>query len=133
MEEDYRMEEYPSSENLGKRPYSTPSHSIQPSSPLIVYKLYLADGHRELVRGLEFTFVSLRAFRDVQAVGDDPKAYVIEPSDCDTRTLVTPSYLIGEMELTPVHPEHSTPPIVPSPLSLQTDGVANQHLLKEKP
>jgi len=116
INQDYQMQEYPSSENLNKRPYSTPSHSIQPSDPLVVYKLYLADGRRELVRGLQFNYVSMRTFRDVQAVGDDSKPYVIEPVDCDTRTLITPSYVVGEVELTPTTPEHSTPPILISPL-----------------
>ncbi len=121
IEEDYQMPEYPSGQSLSKRPYSTPSHSIQPSNPLIVHKLYLADGRRELVRGLEFTFVSLRTFRDVQAVGNDSKPYVIEPVDSRTRSLITPSYVIGEMELTPVTPEHSTPPILPSPLAVESE------------
>jgi hypothetical protein len=121
IEEDYQMPEYPSGQSPNKRPYATPSHSIQPSDPLIVHKLYLADGRRELVRGLEFTYVSLRTFRDVQAVGDDAKPYIIEPVDCRTRALITPSFVIGEMELTPVTPEHSTPPILPSPLAVR-DG-----------
>ncbi|MBS1991991.1 MAG: hypothetical protein JSS86_00570 [Cyanobacteria bacterium SZAS LIN-2] len=120
IEQDYQMLEYPSSDSLNKRPYATPSHSIQPSNPLVVYKLYLKDGHRELVRGLEFTYVSLRTFRDVQAVGNDSRPYIVEPSDCVTRSLITPSYVIGEMELTPVAPEHSTPPILPSPLQAST-------------
>jgi len=119
INQDYQMQEYPAADSLHKRPYTTPSHSIQPSDPLIVHKLYLADGRRELVRGLEFNYVSMRAFRDVLATGDDTKAYLIEPGDCDTRSLITPSYLIGEIELTPTTPEHSTPPILPSPLEVQ--------------
>jgi len=119
ISQDYQMQEYPSADSLNKRPYTTPSHSIQPSDPLIVHKLYLADGRRELVRGLEFNYVSLRTFRDVLAVGDDSRPYLIEPGDCDTRSLITPSYLIGEIELTPTTPEHSTPPILPSPLEVQ--------------
>ncbi|MFA7340735.1 MAG: metallopeptidase TldD-related protein [Candidatus Obscuribacterales bacterium] len=116
IKQNYLMREYPSADYLDERPYVTPSHSIQPSNPLIVYKLFLNDGHRELVRGLEFAYVSLRTFRDVQAVGNDPKPYIMEPMDYWTRSLITPSYLIGELELTPIAPEHSTPPILPSPL-----------------
>lgn len=115
----YEMREYPSSDYLDEQPYDTPSHSVQPTNPLIVYKLYLSDGHRELVRGLEFAYVSLRTFRDVQAVGNDPKHYIVEPYDCRTRSLITPSYLIGELELMPIAPEHSAPPIVTSPLQAQ--------------
>lgn len=116
IRQNYQMREYPSADRLDERPYATPSHTVQPSKPLIVYKLFLNDGHRELVRGLEFAYVSLRTFRDVQAVGNDPKPYITEPMDYWTRSLITPSYLIGELELTPIAPEHSTPPILPSPL-----------------
>lgn len=124
MRNDYEMREYPAADNLDERPYSTPTYSISPSYPLIVYKLFLNDGHRELVRGLEFAYVSLRTFRDVQAVGNDARPYIVEPSDYWTRCLITPSYLIGELELTQIAPEHATPPILPSPL--QEHFVAKQ-------
>ena len=113
--DDYQMQEYPSGQHRDTRPYVTPSYSLQPGSPGIVYKLY-PDGKRELVRGLEFRNISLRAFRDIQAVGDDPTAQIVEPQDSAARALITPSYVIGELELTPVKPDHSTLPIMPSPL-----------------
>ena len=68
------------------------------------------------MRGLEFRFVSLRAFKDIQAVMDDAAAYLVEPNDYVPRHLITPSYLVGELELSPVKPEYSTPPTLPSPL-----------------
>ncbi len=113
--DDYQMQEYPSGQHRDMRPYVTPSYSLQPGSPGIVYKLY-PDGRRELVRGLEFRNISLRAFRDIQAVGDDATAQIVEPQDSAARALVIPSYVIGELELTPVKPDHSTLPIMPSPL-----------------
>ncbi|CAN5277488.1 hypothetical protein BH11CYA1_BH11CYA1_10070 [soil metagenome] len=119
IKQNYLLREYPSADYLEEQPYDTPSQSVQPTDPLIVYKLFLSDGHRELVRGLEFAYVSLRTFRDVQAVGNDSKPYILEPNDCVTRTLITPSYLIGELELRPIAAEHSTPPILPSPLQVQ--------------
>lgn len=118
IRQNYEMREYPSANYLAEQPYDTPSHSVQPTDPLIVYKLFLTDGHRELVRGLEFAYVSLRTFRDVQVVGNDPKPFIVQPVDSWTRTLITPSYLIGELELMPIAPEHSTPPILPSPLQV---------------
>ncbi len=129
MQNDYEMREYPSSDHLDERPYSKPSHSTRPTDPLSVYKLYLNDGHRELVRGLEFAYVSLRTFRDVQAVGNDPRPYIVEPSDYWTRSLITPSYLIGELELRQVAPEHSTPPILTSPLQEQSGEKPPQNSL----
>jgi hypothetical protein len=119
MTDDYQMQEYPSGQHRDKRPYVTPSYSQQPGYPQLVYKLYPADGRRELVRGLEFRTMSLRAFRDIQAVGNDAKPQMIEPADSDARALVIPSFVIGELELTPVTPDHSTPPILPGPLATE--------------
>jgi TldD protein len=115
----YHMIEFPKRDSgSAPRSYATPSYSRQPSDPIIAYKLYLKDGHRELVRGLEFRYVSLRAFRDIQAVGDDARAYIVEAYDYVTRHLVTPSYLVGELELAPVKEQHASSPLLPSPLSL---------------
>jgi hypothetical protein len=115
MYDDYQMQEYPSGQHR-ERPYVTPSYSTQPGSPGVVYKLY-PDGKRELVRGLEFRNISLRAFRDIQAVGDDGSVQIVEPQDSAARALVIPSYVIGELELTPVKPDHTTLPIAPNPLA----------------
>jgi hypothetical protein len=124
--DDFHLYEYPSTKGgPSVRPYATPSYSRQPSNPIEVYKLYISDWRREPVRGLEFRYVSLRAFRDIQAVLPDDKPYLVEPYDCVARHIVTPSFLIGELELTPEKNEHSTPPILPSPVSeLKEQGVA---------
>jgi hypothetical protein len=124
LEQDFQLPEYPSASYLSFRPYDTPSQSIQPRNPLVVYKLHLPDGKRELVRGLEFAYVSIRSFRDVLATGNDAKPYIIEPNDDITRALITPSYVIGELELTPVKPAHNKPPLVPNPL-VTTEAAAN--------
>jgi hypothetical protein len=116
MADEFHMLEYPSVKTRGTRPYATPSYSRQPSNPVVAYRLYIADGKRELVRGLEFKSVSLRAFRDIQAVVADGKPYLVEPEDNVIRHIVTPSYLVGELELMPVKPEYSSPPTVPSPV-----------------
>ncbi|MBZ0187170.1 MAG: hypothetical protein K8F91_13060 [Candidatus Obscuribacterales bacterium] len=117
LKDDYRLDEYPS-EDHKKLYFDIPSYSRQPSDPVIAYRLYVDDGRKELVRGLEFNFVSLRAFRDIQAVGVDAAPYLVEPSDGRARHLIAPSYLIGELDLRPVKPEHTTLPIVESPLQL---------------
>jgi TldD protein len=117
MSDEYHLNEHPEdAPHIPTTNYATPSYSIQPGDPSFVYRLYLADGRKELVCGLEFKYASLRAFRDIQAVGADAYPFLVEPADFITRHLITPSYLIGELELTPVKPEHSTPPVLPSPL-----------------
>jgi hypothetical protein len=80
--------------------------------------MYLADGRRQLISGLEFKNVSMRAVRDIQAVADDSKPYIVEPNDYYVRTFITPSFVVGELELNPEKPEHSTPPKLPSPVAL---------------
>ena len=117
IKDNVQMTEYPSAQNREKRPYQTPSYSEQPSNPMAVHKLYLADGRKELIRGLEFRNVSLRALRDIQAIGADARPYIIEPNDFYARALIIPSYVIGELEMTPELPEHSTTPILASPLT----------------
>jgi TldD protein len=120
--DDYQFVEFPSQDGAVRRSFMTPSYSTQPSDPVYVYKMYLADGRRELVRGLEFRNVSLRAFRDIQAIGDDAQPYIIEPNDHEDRSLILPSFIVGELELTPASPTHTTVPIMKSPLEIQASG-----------
>jgi hypothetical protein len=70
-------------------------------------------------RGLEFRNVSLRAFRDIQATGDDARAYIVEPNDHEDRSVITPSFVVGELEFTQMSPTHTTLPILKSPLELE--------------
>jgi hypothetical protein len=121
--DDYQFVEFPSQDGPSRRSFVTPSYSTQPSDPVFVYKMYLADGRRELVRGLEFRNVSLRAFRDIQAIGDDSQPYIIEPNDHEDRSLILPSFIVGELELTPASPTHTTVPIMKSPLEVQSSVV----------
>lgn len=116
MADSYELTEYPSAYNRNERPYATPDYSNQPSAPTVAYKLDLKDGTRHLVRGLEFPSISLRAFRDIQAVGDDSATYTVEPDDCVLRDFTTPSYVVGELELQPVKAEYSSIPILSGPL-----------------
>jgi TldD protein len=114
IHDDYQLAECPSLEHTTRR-YDTPSYTARPSDPVVAYRLYL-DGRKEHVRGLEFNSVNLRSFRDIQAVGSDPAPYVVEPNDYTARHLITPSFLVGELDFRTKKPEHSTLPDVPSPL-----------------
>jgi TldD protein len=100
--------------------FDMPAYSSRPTDPIVAYRLYLNDGHKEPLRGLEFKDVSLRAFRDIGAVLDNSAAYLVEPGDHVTKHLITPSYLVRELELTPMKPEHSAPPKLTSPLASDT-------------
>lgn len=77
-------------------------NDIQISAPTLLYKVYLKDGHEELVRGANFTRLSNRLFRDIQAVGDDSAVYPVKyPNHYSTTgsSVVTPSILISEVDI----------------------------------
>ena len=73
------------------------------TQPVIMYKLYAADGRLEPVRGLVFDEVSIRNLRDIYATGRDEKLYNISqsspfPGMSYPASIVTPSLLVEELE-----------------------------------
>ncbi len=77
-------------------------NEVSISAPTLLYKVYIKDGHEELVRGANFTRLSNRLFRDIQAVGDDAQAYPVKyPSHYGTTgsSVITPSVLISEVDI----------------------------------
>ena len=71
-------------------------------SPVLTYKMYVADGHEELVRGSIANAIPVRSLRQIEAVGND--AFVVNRlaggRDLPTPTsIVAPSVLLEEMEL----------------------------------
>ena len=70
--------------------------------PVLTYKVYVSDGHEELVRGAFAQSIPVRSLRQIEAVGND--AFVVNrlsgSSDLPTPTsIVAPSVLLEEMEL----------------------------------
>ncbi len=99
------------------------SHPI--SIPLYAYRLY-PDGHEELVRGERFRGVNARSLKDILAAGDDsvtfnyldngaPFALLGYGSGAAEVSVVAPSVLIDDLELTKVDDELPKLPIVPPP------------------
>jgi hypothetical protein len=118
LNDNYQLNENPPTNNpraLERR--DNPSYTRKPGMPSLVYKLNVEDGTEELERGLEFKDVSLRAFRDIQAVGDDPAAHFLQPWGEMLKHVISPSYIVGELELTTQNAEHASPPELPSPLA----------------
>ena len=67
-------------------------------APRLIYRVYVKDGHQELVRGAVFGQLDTRALRnDLLAVGDD--ADVEGRPDPVPNSLVTPSLLFEELEI----------------------------------
>jgi len=70
--------------------------------PFLTYKIYVADGREELVRGAFATSIPVRSLRQIDAVGND--TFVVNRlsggGDLPTPTsIVAPSVLLEEMEL----------------------------------
>lgn len=88
------------------------------TQPYEVYRIY-ADGREELLRGLQFTDVNVRILRDI--VQTDNSRYVYNyliGNDYEMpATIITPSFLIEEMELKKIDTKVKKPPVLPSPLA----------------
>jgi hypothetical protein len=68
------------------------------NSPRLLYRVYAADGHEELVRGAVFNELDIRAIRnDLIAVGNDP--LVSNRGGGAATTIISPSLLFGELEV----------------------------------
>ncbi len=114
----YNLDEVPeaSAPNSGVD-LNTPSSSRQLNDPIATYKVYLSDGHEELVRGLELRYSSMRTFRDIDCTGDDTIAYPVLSGSEPLKHVITPSLLVNEVELQPLKKEHEELPLLPSPLT----------------
>jgi TldD protein len=71
-------------------------------APVLTYKLYVADGREELIRGAFAQGIPIRSLRQIEAVGND--AYVVNrlagSNDLPTPTsIVAPSVLLEEVEI----------------------------------
>jgi hypothetical protein len=100
--------------------------------PLMVYRVYVADGHEELVRGGVIEGLTLRVLRNIEAVGDDSTVftYMQTPEDGFAgtalgafgsaqsgipSTVVAPSLLLDDVEVRGFHGEPRRLPLVPAP------------------
>jgi hypothetical protein len=97
------------------------------SIPTYVYRLY-ADGHEELVRGVRLRAVNARSLKDILAAGNDsntldyleneiPFALLGAGENTAEISVVAPSLLIDDLELTRMDEDFPKLPVVPSPLT----------------
>jgi TldD protein len=98
------------------------------AAPLYVYRLY-PDGHEELVRGMRFRSMNARTLKDILAAGDDsvtfnyldngaPFALLGYGNGAAEVSVVAPSLLIDDLEMSKVDDEQPKLPLVPSPFTL---------------
>lgn len=100
--------------------------------PLLVYRVYVADGRQEPVRGGIMEGLTLRSLRNILAVGDDPAVYTYMQNPAEglsltalgsfgtaeggiPSTVIAPSLLLEEIEVRGFHGEPRRLPLVTPP------------------
>ncbi|HKX62135.1 MAG TPA: metallopeptidase TldD-related protein [Verrucomicrobiae bacterium] len=85
--------------------------------PVRVYKVYVADGREELVRGCEFRGLDERSMRRILAAGNTPVIDNRVISSTPSSSVIAPAVLFEEIELTKIERESERKPFLPSPQS----------------
>jgi TldD protein len=101
------------------KPYGYRVDTLGPgNAPRLLYRVYVKDGHEELVRGAVFNELDVRALRnDLSAVGNDP--LVSNRLSGTPQTIICPSLLFDELEVKRADttkeklPEYPAPDIKP--------------------
>jgi len=111
--------------------FSDSPSQIKLSRPVAVFKVY-PDGKEELVRGMEFESLNLKTFKDLTIAGDDAFAYNYPISSSELpfdmsifgmsnlkdqifATIISPSFIIEEIDLSKSSGSFRKPPIVSYP------------------
>lgn len=96
-----------------------PATSSNQLYPLLLYRVYVSDGHEELVRGAVFNELDTRALRsDIVAAGND--SGIENHGGTIPTSVVSPSLLFDELEIrrtdekNPKLPEYSSPELTSS-------------------
>jgi predicted Zn-dependent protease len=100
--------------------------------PLLVYRVYVADGHEELVRGGRMEGLTMRSLRNIPGIGGDATVYTYMQNATGgfagtalgafgsaqggiPSTVVAPSLLLDEVEVRGFHGEPRRLTLVPAP------------------
>jgi TldD protein len=97
------------------KPYAYRVDTLGPgNSPRLLYRVYVKDGHEELVRGAVFNELDVRALRnDLVALGDDP--LVSNRMGGVPQTIIAPSLLFDELEVKRADTSKDKLPEYPAP------------------
>jgi TldD protein len=103
---------------------SWPYHSLGAGTllgdPVTAYRVWFEEGRKELVRGLEFSDVTVRSLKDIVSAGSSPVVhdYLTGPRGGlpdEPATVVAPPVLLEEAELRRKELEEATIPYLPHP------------------
>jgi TldD protein len=97
------------------KPYGYRVDTLGPgNAPRLLYRVYVKDGHEELVRGAVFNELDVRALRnDLSAVGNDP--LVSNRLSGTPQTIICPSLLFDELEVKRADTSKEKLPEYPAP------------------
>ena len=87
--------------------------------PRVVRKIFVKDGHEELVRGVELIGTPLNTLENIKAAGDDAGVFngvCGAESGWVPVSAIAPSILISEVEVQKMDRNLKRPPILPPPL-----------------
>jgi len=98
-----------------EKPYGYRVDTLGPgNAPRMLYRIYAADGHEELVRGAVFNELDVRALRnDLTALGNDP--LVSNRVGGLPETIIAPSLLFDELEVKRADTSKEKLPEYPAP------------------
>jgi hypothetical protein len=83
--------------------------------PIAIYKVYVADGHEEPVRGCEFNAVDVRSLRKIIAAGSEPVVHNSTGGTAPPSSVIAPAVLFEELELSRIKRETEKKPILQAP------------------
>ena len=96
------------------KPYGYYVETLSGYDPRLLYRVYVNDGHEELVRGAVFNELDTRALRnDLVAAGDDP--LVSNREGPVPTTVICPSILFDELEVKRTDKKNAKLPEYPPP------------------
>ena len=97
------------------RPYGYYVETTGPQlAPRLLWRVYVKDGHMELVRGAVFNQLDTRALRsDIIAAGND--VYVYNRTEPLPSAIVAPSLLFDEVDIQRANRTREKPPAYPAP------------------
>ncbi len=82
-------------------------------NPVFAYKVYVADGREELIRGMQFMPVDIRSLKRILAASKERQIY--NAASIMAYSIVTPAVVFEELELSKIEEEFDKLPILKSP------------------
>lgn len=99
---------------------------IDIAPPTLLYRVSVADGSEELVRGARFSGLTRRTWRDIESTANDDDVYITThgfSSISNLHNIVTPSILLSEVDIVRASQETDIPIVLERPdLAIKSDA-----------